>query len=82
MRSAELKGFVTCCFSGLRQHGGYPPMDYSGGDPEAWSYRFVVVCYPPKQMLDGDNSLALGALPRGRMFHMPPEMIHPRYYLL
>lgn len=74
----ELEGFVTVCFSGLRQHGGYPPMDYSGKEPEPWSYRFVVVCYPPKQMLDGDNSLALGALPKDKMYHMPPEMIHPR----
>ena len=74
----ELEGFVTVCFSGLRQHGGYPPMDYSGKEPEPWSYRFVVVCYPPKQMLDGDNSLALGALPKDKMYHMPREMIHPR----
>ncbi|TFK82317.1 hypothetical protein K466DRAFT_666587 [Polyporus arcularius HHB13444] len=77
--AVELSGFVACCFSGLRQHGGYPPMDFTGNDPEPWSYRFVVVCYPPKQMVDGDTSLSLGALPKDRMFHMPPEMIHPKY---
>ncbi|KAI0686694.1 hypothetical protein C8T65DRAFT_701054 [Cerioporus squamosus] len=77
--AVELIGFITCSFSGLRQHGGYPPIDYSGADPDPSSYRFVVVCYPPKQMLDGDSSLALGALPKEKLFQMPPEMIHPRY---
>ena len=75
---SELDGLKTMCFSGLRYHGGFPPTSPPDLTPEPWSYRFVLVCYPPKSMLDSSARLCFGALPKGALFSLPPEMTDPK----
>ncbi|RPD52058.1 hypothetical protein L227DRAFT_618139 [Lentinus tigrinus ALCF2SS1-6] len=72
-------GLVVASFCGLRWHGGFPPTARPGKRPKPWSYRFVVVCYPPRAMIDGSAVVSFGALPGGKFFYMPPELIDPRF---
>ena len=74
----EQRNLVAACFSGLRFHGGYPPTSPPGVEPDPAAYRFVIVCYPPRAIMDGKARLSFGALPTGSQFLMPPEMIRPQ----
>lgn len=76
-----LKDFIVINFCGLRFHGGYPPTAAPGKEPNPWSYRFTVVCYPPRPMLDGSARLGFAVLPGNHMLIMPPEFIDPRCVL-
>ncbi|KAK7027642.1 hypothetical protein R3P38DRAFT_2939430 [Favolaschia claudopus] len=49
-------------FSGLRRHGGTPPL--------------CVIFYPPSRMMDGTARWTLGAMPNNTSFIFPPEMLH------
>ena len=71
------QNLVAACFQGVRFHGGYPPTALPGTEPDPASYRFVIVCYPPRAILDGKARVSFGALPTGNQFLMPPEMIRP-----
>ena len=73
-----LEGPIVVNFSGLRFHGGYPPTAAPGKEPKPWSYRFTIVCYPPRSMINASASLSFGALPGNKTFQMPPEFIDPR----
>ncbi|KAI1783362.1 hypothetical protein LXA43DRAFT_1067729 [Ganoderma leucocontextum] len=70
------KGLVRSCFNGLFHHGGFPPTAPVGVHPQPWSYRCVIVCYPPRAMLDGDCNISYASLPRSH-YHIAPEMIRP-----
>ncbi|KAJ7182537.1 hypothetical protein C8R43DRAFT_1116175 [Mycena crocata] len=69
-------------FSGLRRHGGTPPLcspNTFNGKPAKlykFAYRFVLIFYPPTRMMDGTARLTLGALPHNEAFILPPEMLH------
>ncbi|KAJ7470041.1 hypothetical protein B0H11DRAFT_2237846 [Mycena galericulata] len=69
-------------FSGLRRHGGTPPLcspNLFRGKPAKlykFAYRFVVIFYPPTRMMDGTARLTLGAMPHNEAFILPPEMLH------
>ena len=69
---------LPLCFSGLRFHGGFPPTSAPGTEPNPWSYRAAVVCYPPRRMLDGTGRIALSTFPDGELMMLPPEMVLPR----
>ena len=69
---------LPLCFSGLRFHGGFPPTAAPGDEPNPWSYRVAVVCYPPRRMLDGTGRIALSTFPDGELMTLPPEMVLPR----
>ncbi|RDX41183.1 hypothetical protein OH76DRAFT_1489674 [Lentinus brumalis] len=73
------RGLVVTCFCGLRFHGGFPPTSPPGCSPKPWSYRFVIVCYPPRAMMDGSALQTFAALPGGRFLYMPPEYIDPHF---
>ncbi|KAI0744660.1 hypothetical protein C8Q76DRAFT_789156 [Earliella scabrosa] len=70
-----LDGLVIINFSGLRFHGGFPPTAALGKAPKPWSYRFTVVCYPPRAMLNGFAILNFGTLPGNRLRLMRNEEI-------
>ncbi|KAI1796532.1 hypothetical protein LXA43DRAFT_1057813 [Ganoderma leucocontextum] len=70
------KGLVRSCFNGLFHHGGFPPTAPVGVHPQPWSYRCVIVCYPPRAMLDGDCNISYASLPRSH-YRIAPEMIRP-----
>jgi hypothetical protein len=69
-------------FSGLRRHGGTPPLcspNPVNGKPAKlykFAYRFVLIFYPPTRMLNGTARWTLGALPNNEAFIFPPEMLH------
>ncbi|KAI0730681.1 hypothetical protein C8Q76DRAFT_690725 [Earliella scabrosa] len=74
-----LGGLIVINFCGLRYHGGYPPTAAPGKRPKRWSYRFTIVCYPPRAMLDARALLSFAVLPGNKMFAMPPEFLDPRF---
>ena len=77
IRIQAQEGFVSACFCGLRYHGGYPPTSPEGVEPQPWSYRFVLVCYPPSAIMGGKSRLAFAPLPKGELFNLSPEMLNP-----
>lgn len=77
----ELDGLMVITFSGLRRHGGTPPMAPNGQEVLPWAYRFTVPMYCPGSILDGKTLNVIGALPLGEPFSMRPEMTDPRFML-
>lgn len=69
-----LKNYTSINFSGLRFHGGTPPLAPIGVEPAPHAYRFVVVSYPPTGMTDGNSRYALGAMPDHSTMYIPAEM--------
>lgn len=69
-------------FSGLRRHGGTPPLCSAGkfqgkrAKLYAFAYRFVLIFYPPTRMMNGTARWTLGAMPNNEAFIFPPEMLH------
>ncbi|KAJ7681807.1 hypothetical protein B0H14DRAFT_3535517 [Mycena olivaceomarginata] len=65
-------------FSGLRRHGGTPPLCGTGRHAKLhkFAYRFVIIFYPPSRMMDGTARYTLGAMPNNEAFIFPPEMLH------
>ncbi len=76
--NVELRGLIVICFCGLHFHGGFPPTTYPGKKPKPWSYRFVVVCYPPRAIMDSQAILSFSALPGAKFLYSPPEFIDPQ----
>ncbi|KAF8055699.1 hypothetical protein FPV67DRAFT_1394420, partial [Lyophyllum atratum] len=72
----KLTPFRIMSFSGLFKHGGSPPLSPAGIAPVPWAYRFMIVLYPPESMLSGAGKqiIGLAALPKGKLFQLPPEM--------
>ncbi|KAI0705690.1 hypothetical protein C8Q76DRAFT_801423 [Earliella scabrosa] len=73
-----LEDLIIINFCGLRFHGGYPPTAAPGKKPKPWSYRFTVVCYPPRAMMNGSGIISFAVLPGNKVFQMPPEFIDPK----
>ncbi|KAJ7636688.1 hypothetical protein FB45DRAFT_864696 [Roridomyces roridus] len=71
-------------FSGLRRHGGTPPLCPHTGEnltntvqhTKLNARRFVIIFYPPTRMIDGTARWSLAAMPNGEPFLFPPEAIH------
>ena len=63
-------------FSGLRKHGGTPPLSPPGKAPAPSAYRLMVVLYPPASMLSQSSSQRDGfaSLPNNEIFTVAPEM--------
>ena len=63
-----LESLTVMCFSGLRKHGGTPPIAPPGVEPAEDAYRFMNVCYPPKAMISvaGSYIQPLASLPSRR----------------
>ncbi|KAJ3897346.1 hypothetical protein F5879DRAFT_927913, partial [Lentinula edodes] len=70
----ELDGLVIANFSGLRLHGGTPPLAPTGADIPAWAYRSVVVLYPQGPILDGRVVMNLSADEDGVPMQLTPKM--------
>jgi len=75
----SLDEFVCINFSGLRMHGGTPPIAPEGADPIEleWAVRFVEIWYPPARQTSGDQRYALGGMPNNTTFFIPPEFTKP-----
>lgn len=78
----RLDDLVVITFSGLRRHGGTPPMAPEGQQVAQSAYRFTVPMYCPAAIMDGKTLNVLAALPTGAPFTMRPEMTDPRYEVL
>ncbi|KAJ7198330.1 hypothetical protein GGX14DRAFT_666597, partial [Mycena pura] len=69
-------------FSGLRRHGGTPPLCPPTADgserPPLYKFavRFVIIHYPPRRMMNGTARWSLAAMPNNRAFIFPPEVLH------
>ncbi|KAJ7776599.1 hypothetical protein DFH07DRAFT_766793 [Mycena maculata] len=63
-------------FTGLRKHGGTPPKCPIGKELRSWAYRFVMIHYPAKRMLNGTTRYSLGALPKKEPLIVAPEWMH------
>ena len=72
----KLDLFKLMGFSGLRKHGGTPPLSPPGKPPADSAYRIMVVMYPPASMLSqsANHRAGFGSLPDGKIFALAPEM--------
>jgi hypothetical protein len=72
----KLDPFKLMGFSGLRKHGGTPPLSPPGKPPADSAYRIMVVMYPPASMLSqsANHRAGFGSLPDGKIFALAPEM--------
>ena len=75
----SLGGVSVVLFSGLRRHAGYPSTSPVGRQPMPWSYRFVLVCYPPHHLFDGNASIAMAVLPTREVLRLSLESLSPLY---
>ncbi|KAG6914144.1 hypothetical protein DXG01_002196 [Tephrocybe rancida] len=73
-----LESGTSINFSGLRFHGGTAPMAPPGVEPRDDTYRFVIICYPPAGMTNGNTRYVFGALPGPKhdTFYLSPEMMN------
>jgi hypothetical protein len=69
-----LDTLVIAHFSGLRIHGGTPPTAPDGVQPVPWAYRWIVILYPSRSMVEGEGLQALAAMPDHSPFTLRPEM--------
>ncbi|KAK1219138.1 hypothetical protein PQX77_018149 [Marasmius sp. AFHP31] len=66
----KLDGIQLIGFSGLRYHGGTPPLAPQGEELDPSAYRFVHILYPQSHVLDGRVTFNLAAQPN----HQPMEV--------
>ena len=52
----RLDGIKVISFSGLRWHGGTPPLAPDGQDVDSSAYRWVVILYPQGSVISGGAS--------------------------
>lgn len=71
-----LDNYISINFNGRRKHGGTAPLGPAGQRLIKWAYRFVVIAYPPRRIVNGTGRLSLGALPNNDAFLLPPEAIN------
>lgn len=70
-------------FSGLRKHGGSPPLAPEGMAPDPYAYRLMHILYPPSAMLSGAGvkRIGLASIPGSQgameLLTIPPEMTTP-----
>jgi hypothetical protein len=71
-----LRRFRVMNFSGLRRHGGTPPLSPPGVSPAADAYRVMTVLYPPSSMLSGagNHAIDLATINKSNAFSISPEM--------
>ncbi|GBE85736.1 hypothetical protein SCP_0802580 [Sparassis crispa] len=69
-----MRGMISVCFSGLRFHGGTPPTSPSDREPSPYSYRIVVVNYPPSALINADGLVGFTSMPNGSLLSLRPEM--------
>ncbi|KAJ3885797.1 hypothetical protein GG344DRAFT_82325 [Lentinula edodes] len=70
----ELDGLIIANFSGLRLHGGTPPLAPTGAEIPAWAYRSGVVLYPQGPILDGRVVMNISADEDGVPMQLTPKM--------
>ncbi|KAK1217860.1 hypothetical protein PQX77_019480 [Marasmius sp. AFHP31] len=66
----RLEGVQLIGFSGLRYHGGTPPLAPQGEELDPSAYRFVHILYPQSHVLEGRATYNLAAQPN----HQPMEI--------
>ncbi|KAJ7159915.1 hypothetical protein C8R43DRAFT_947994 [Mycena crocata] len=71
-----LEQYTGINFYGLWKHGGTPPLCPIGRELHRWAYRFVMISYPPKHMVNGTARFSLGALPNNELLLIAPEMVN------
>ncbi|KAJ7482747.1 hypothetical protein FB451DRAFT_1129741 [Mycena latifolia] len=71
-----LKKYSSINFFGQRRHGGTPPLSPVGTVLYKFAYRFVVISYPPRRMVNGTARVTLAALPNREALIIPPEILH------
>ncbi|KAF9065742.1 hypothetical protein BDP27DRAFT_1366135 [Rhodocollybia butyracea] len=54
-----LDGITASTFTGLRLHGGTPPLAPAGAIIPSWAYQWVIVLYPQGATLDGRVNMNL-----------------------
>nr|GAT44271.1 predicted protein [Mycena chlorophos] len=68
---------VSVIFSGLRRHGGTPPLSPEDvADVENWAVRVASITYPPGALMNGMGRLRIGVWPNGEPLYLPPEVIY------
>ncbi|KAJ3937632.1 MAG: hypothetical protein NXY57DRAFT_1034349 [Lentinula lateritia] len=72
---AELDGLKSITFTGLRLHGGTPPLAPAGTPIPPWAYRWVVVLYPQGAILDGKATVNVAATSKGFPVQVIPAML-------
>ncbi len=70
----RLDTLVAITFSGLRQHGGTPPLAPEGAEIPDWAYRWVTVLYPQGATLDGRVTMNIASNSDGTPLQLTPQM--------
>ncbi|KAJ7053680.1 hypothetical protein C8F01DRAFT_1260311 [Mycena amicta] len=71
--TSELTSII---FSGLRRHGGTPPLAPTGVTVDPAAVRLTIIDYPPNAIMNGLGRLRLAAWPNGEPLYIPPEVIN------
>lgn len=77
----KLDHLVVITFSGLRLHGGTPPLAPPGAVIPAWAYRCVEVAYPQGATMDGRASMNIAINGDGIPLSLTPvmrDLSHPK----
>ncbi|KAF9067415.1 hypothetical protein BDP27DRAFT_1364875 [Rhodocollybia butyracea] len=69
-----LDGITASTFTGLRLHGGTPPLAPAGAIIPSWAYRWVVVLYPQGATLDGRVNMNICTQTDGTLVQLTPEI--------
>nr|GAT47143.1 predicted protein [Mycena chlorophos] len=70
------KARVSVVFSGLRRHGGTPPLSPAGQAVVHWAVRIAAVTYPPTAQMNGFGRVRLGVWPNGDSLYLTPELVY------
>jgi hypothetical protein len=66
--------FCRLYFCGLLRHGGKQPFYRSGDGDGSIYYRFTLICYPPRNILQNRGGLAFSHPPNDPLAFSPPTI--------
>ncbi|KAK7460805.1 hypothetical protein VKT23_008734 [Stygiomarasmius scandens] len=70
----RLDGIKMVFFSGLRMHGGTPPLAPNDSAIPDWAYRWTSVLYPQSIVLNGQGAVNVASKPDLSPLQLTPEM--------
>ena len=73
---------LAISFSGLRYHGGTPPLAPQGVTPSSEAVRIVIVIYPHRNFYDGVSKYPLCSFSNGKPLYIPCEVLYTGYVFI
>ena len=73
---------LAISFSGLRYHGGTPPLAPQGVTPSLEAVRIVIIMYPNRNFYDGVSKYPLCSFSNGKPLYIPCEVLNTGYVFI